>query len=287
MQPDFDPNLLSAPEPSAAWLDASWKALLQLSFAVRGEKTVLVSRQHYGPLSVQRPFYPEGNLCHVYLLHPPGGVVAGDQLGIQIELAPAAQSLLTTPAAGKFYTSTGAEAKQTVKLKVAAQASLEWLPQETIIYEGARLSTDTEVDLHPSGHFIGWEIFALGRPVAGEGFERGQLDLSWRIFCGERLLYRERLVIDAQTFAARWGMNGNSACATLFAYPATPHMLAKVQGLIADQTERGVTLIDNLLICRGIDARADRLRDFFHTVWQLIRADMLQRPACSPRIWAT
>jgi len=247
----------------------------------------LAQRDHYGPLTVQRPFYPEGGVCHVYVLHPPGGIVAGDQLSISASAAAESQALITTPAAGKFYRSGGAQASQSVSLNVASNATLEWLPQETIIYEGARLVSNMNIELEAEAGFIGWEVLALGRPASGEGFDSGEATLNWRISRAGQLFYRERLRLDAIAFAARWGLNGESACGTLFACPASQAHLEAVQQLIGDHPERGVTRIDDMLICRAIDARADRLRDFFQQVWQLIRNDIVHRPACAPRIWAT
>src|SRR5205085_6360717 len=86
-----------------------WQAELRLRFncdapgPLRPGRTRLVERQHRGPLVVQRPFYPEGDPCHVYLVHPPGGVVGGDALRIDATVDPGAHALITTPAATKFY----------------------------------------------------------------------------------------------------------------------------------------------------------------------------------------
>lgn len=264
-----------------------WEAALELGFVAKNAKTVLAHRKYYGPLTVQRPFYPEGGVCHVYVLHPPGGIVAGDRLSISASAAAESQALITTPAAGKFYRSGGAQASQSVSLNVASNATLEWLPQETIIYEGARLVSNMNIELEAEAGFIGWEVLALGRPAAGEGFDSGEATLNWRISRAGQLFYRERLRLDAIAFAARWGLNGESACGTLFACPASQAHLEAVQQLIGDHPSRGVTRIDDMLICRAIDARADRLRDFFQQVWQLIRNDIVHRPACAPRIWAT
>ena len=225
MRPDF----ATPSNPDSLTDSSAWEAELSLGFAQRGDKTVLARREHKGPLTVQRPFYPEGGVCHVYLLHPPGGVVAGDQLSITATVEPDAQALITTPAAGKFYRSGGGEARQTVNLKVSENASLEWLPQETIVYEGAQLNSSMNIDLAEHAHFIGWEILALGRPAAGEGFENGAASLNWRISRAGRLLYLERLRLDAEAFQARWGLFGHSACGTLFVYPATSLQLAVVQ----------------------------------------------------------
>ena len=94
-------------------------------------------------------------------------------------------------------------------------------------------------------------------------------------------------MIDARSFAANWGLNGHSACGTLFACPATVLQLEAVRQLIGESAGRGVTLIDDMLICRALDTRADRLRDFFQHVWRILRPDVVQRDACTPRIWAT
>lgn len=264
-----------------------WQARLELGFVHKYGKTVLTHRRHFGPLTVQRPFYPERDVCHVYVLHPPGGVVAGDNLTIDVNAATGSAALVTTPAAGKFYRSAGELARQTVTLKVAADASLEWLPQETIIYEGARAATELKLELEATTRFIGWEMLALGRPAADEGFTMGEAGMNWQIFRAGELFYRERLKIDAQAFAANWGLNGNSACGTLFASPATSAQLESVQQLIGDSEGRGVTLIDDMLICRALDSRADRLREFFQLVWRTLRPDVVKRDACAPRIWAT
>ncbi|OAI23462.1 urease accessory protein UreD [Methylomonas koyamae] len=280
-------NCAASAHPIASTDTTAWEAELTLGFSQRGDKTALLNRAHRGPLTVQRPFYPEGEVCHVYLLHPPGGVVAGDRLTINANVESEAQALITTPAAGKFYRSGGGEAQQTVNLKVAEHSSLEWLPQETIVYDGARLSANMHIELAEQSRFIGWEITALGRPAAGEGFSDGCAELNWRIQRDGRLFYLERQHLDGQAFLARWGLSGHSACGTMFVYPATSLHLAAVQELIGDEANRGVTLIDELLICRGLDRQADLLKGFFERVWGVVRGDMIGKEVCLPRIWAT
>ena len=264
-----------------------WQARLHLNFAQSNDKTLLVKREHIGPLTVQRPFYPEGGACHIYILHPPGGIVGGDDLSINVKAAPHSHALITTPAAGKFYRSSGAQAKQAVEITIANGATVEWLPQETIIYEGAQLKSSVKVDLAADARFIGWEILSMGRPACYENFDYGLADLSWQIYCEDRPVLLERLYLDAKAFSARWGLQGNSACGTLFATPASSESFAAVQGLIGDTKGRGVTRIDNLLVCRALDIRSDRLRGFFEQVWAIVRPDTVQRKVCSPRIWAT
>ncbi len=264
-----------------------WQAKLELGFEQKHGKTLLAHRRHQGPLTVQRPFYPEGGVCHVYILHPPGGIVGGDRLNLYISAEQHSHALITTPAAGKFYRSGGELAVQTVSIKVKEGAALEWLPQETIIYQGAQLKSMVNVELAAGARFIGWEILSLGRPASGEIFDVGFADMSWQVYYQGQPLFLERLYLDAKAFAARWGLQGLSACGTLFASPAGAESLAAVQQLIGDSKGRGVTLIDDLLVCRAIDDRSDQLRSFFEQVWAIVRPDSVQRKACAPRIWTT
>ena len=146
-------------------------------------RTRLVERHHKGPLIVQRPFYPEGDPCHVYLVHPPGGVVGGDELRIDVQVDAGAHALITTPAATKFYRCDGRHSSQTQELR-AAGATLEWLPQENIFYRGADVRTATRVQIDADSRFIGWEINCLGLPARGEHFDAGALRLDlelWRV----------------------------------------------------------------------------------------------------------
>lgn len=264
-----------------------WQAKLDLAFAKPADKTVLVGRQHHGPLVIQRPFYPEGEVCHVYLLHPPGGVVGGDELTVNISAGNDSHALLTTPAASKFYRSNGILARQTVVINIEDGAMVEWLPQETIIYEGAQLKSQIKVDLAAQAKFIGWEILSLGRPASGEGFDQGQVDLLWQIHCNEQPMLRERLRLDALAFAARWGLQGFSACGTLFAKPVNKVLADKVRFLFQDKSLCGVTLIDDLLICRALDTRSDKIRGFYEQIWQVLRPEVTGKSDCPPRIWAT
>lgn len=273
--------------PAEKPVKQGWEAELYLRFTKKGTKTLLSHRSHRGPLTVQRPFYPEGGICHVYLLHPPGGIVAGDRLLIDIHATDKTEALITSPAAGKFYRSAGDEANQTVNLQVDEGAALEWVPQETIIYQGARLTSKITIHLKQNARFIGWEILALGRPASNETFNAGEVNLNWQIFHNNQLMYLEKMHIDVKAFMANWGLNKLSTCATLFAFPATSIQLDKVRKLIGDAPNQGVTLIDELLICRTNNNKTEPVRTFFESVRAEIRADIVQRKTYTPRIWAT
>jgi len=264
-----------------------WKAHLNLGF-IRGQnKTLLSKRSHYGPLTVQRPFYPEAEVCHVYILHPPGGIVGGDQLAIDIDVDKSAEALITTPGAGKIYRSVGKQAVQKVSIKVRDDATLEWLPQETIVFEGAQLVSDVRIDLETNARFIGWEILALGRPAAGEGFKQGKVFLNWQIFRDDSPLFLERMRMDSEAFESRWGLNQCSSFGSLFAVGASTLSLEAVRDLIGDTSGMGVTLIDDLLICRATANKTALIRQFFENVRAIIRHEIVNKPDYTPRIWAT
>src|SRR6188474_1479086 len=112
---------------------SGWLGRLELRLERHSGMTRITHRLHQGPLLVQRALYPEGDdMPHLYIVHPPGGVVGGDRLETLIELGPGAEALVTTPAAQKLYRSAGPESVIQNRLCVGERAALEWLPSETI-----------------------------------------------------------------------------------------------------------------------------------------------------------
>lgn len=112
--------------------------MLDLRFQRLHGKTTLTTRHHVGPLTVQRPFYPEEETCHLCLLHPPGGIVGGDELIINAIIGSDCHTLITMPGASKFYRSSGAQAHLQQNLTLCNNATLEWLPQDSIFSRRSR-----------------------------------------------------------------------------------------------------------------------------------------------------
>ena len=281
-----------------------WQARLTLGFQRQHARTILGSCAHYGPLRVQRPFYPEGDdLCHVALLHPPGGVVGGDELRIDVALHPDARALVTTPAAGKFYRSAGPRARQIQHLRVAAGAALEWLPQENIVYSGARVHAGTHVELQGDARFIGWEILCLGRPAAGERFATGDYRQDFELWRDGEPLYLEhgRYAGGHPILDARWGLQSQPVSATLVCVGAPPDGVATIRAgweestdstaapWPAEQSEERATAtqLDGVLVCRYLGPSTARARRFFTLAWSVLRPKVLGRPPCPSRFWNT
>lgn len=278
---------------AAAHTPGGWRAELTLGFARRAGRAVLARRHHCGPLAVQRSFHPEpDDACHVYLLHPPGGVVGGDELRIDIALEADARVLITTPAAGKFYRSAGHWARQHNVLRVAAGAWLEWLPQEAIVYDGARVAAATRVELEPGAGFLGWEIVCLGRPAADECYSCGGLDLSFEIHRGGAPLWWERSRLDggAPVLGAPWGLAGHSVIGTLVCATNVAGALAALrhatEGLAGDGLF-SATQLDDVLVCRYLGDHAQTARRCFTAAWQALRPRAFGRAAVVPRVWLT
>lgn len=277
---------------------SNWEAELNLKFAARPNKTVLAERQQRGPLAVQRPFYPEGDICHAYILHPPGGVVGGDQLTTQISVEAGASALLTTPGATKFYRSTGAQAMQEQHFNISG--TLEWLPQENIFFPAAQSQLITNIHLATDAAYIGWEVQCLGRPVIGERFTEGGLIFASKLYRERKPLFIDRLQIQGERdLMGAAGLRNQPVMATLLAIPAHTETIAEGQREVLDvaraccenialvQGTVGCTLLNNVLVVRYLGSSTAEAHRLLRVVWQAIRPLITGREAVTPRIWNT
>jgi urease accessory protein len=316
---------------------SGWRAELSLGFTAEpGEDrptdeaapatlpTRLTTRAHRGPLVVQRPFFPEGRgVPHVYLLHPPGGIVGGDSLRVEVSVGPRAHALLTTPAATKVYRTRGPRSTQAQRLTVAAGAALEWLPQETILFDGAAIDLDTTVVLADGARFIGLETLCFGLPARGESFAAGRCRQRFELWSDVgRPLVIERGRFDAgdAVHGAPWGLGGARVHGLMVATPFTGDgtLLTRLREIAATSTttittpsasnararvtdgagsgpttpttdRAAVTVVgDGRVLCfRFVGASTERARRFFQEAWIALRPSMIGSPAVLPRIWAT
>ncbi len=287
----------SAPESAAP---EGWRAELRLSLGRRHDRTRVLARSHLGPLVIQRPFYPEpGGACHLYLVHPPGGIVGGDRLELSVDVNDAGHGVLTTPAATKLYRSNGATARLTQRFKVSRGAALEWLPQETIAFSGALSRLETHVELEAGASFIGWETLCLGRPACGEGFSAGQLSQRLQIVRDGTLLVSERLLLDGggPALSERWGLAGHSTIATLVAVPGDSagdigrngvELVEQVRAAVPEDAGLvGVSWLSGALLCRFLGDGTGPAQTVLRSAWRALRPVLLGCSAVPPRIWAT
>lgn len=279
-----------------------WRGQISLGIEARANKSVLAHTQHQGPLRVQRPFYPEADgCCHVYLLHPPGGLVIGDELEIHASLGNKAQALLTTPSAGKIYGAKNRAALQiqNVNMQVAEGACLEWLPQETIVFDSAQARLKTRIDIIDNGLFFGWDIVRLGRAASGEIFNTGSCYQDIEIWKNQRPLFIEknkieknRIVAGSDLHTSSWGLRNCNTTGTLY---ATTSLTREAIDLLYERldafTEQkdlwGLTQKEEIFIARYLGNSVTSCRKGFELIWRETREAFNNKKAVTPRIWNT
>ena len=279
----------------------SWTGSLRLGYRrdlLRGEARTVLHDRHDGPLRVLASLYPErAAVCHSVLVHPPGGLVGGDTLDIEVALEPGAHALITTPGATRYYRSTGATATQRLRATLADGARLEWLPLETLAYSGCIAANLMRFELAPGAEMIGWDVLALGLPASAQPFETGRytqcIELPGR--------WLERGVIDAldtPLLDSPLGWAGARVLATLWfaagsALPAVQReaLLGAARAATegdALQRQAGTTAVhDGVIVLRALAPRVEPAMTLLTRVWAAWRSAAWELPASAPRVWRT
>lgn len=256
------------------------------------------------------------------MLHTAGGIVGGDRLSLQANLLPQTQALVTTAAAAKVYRSNGQVAYQDTQLTLTEETCLEWLPQDTIIFDGAIYRQDLRVDLAPGAIWLGWDVTRLGRSARGEKFLSGVWQSHIEVWQGDRLLWLDpqQIIGGSETLDS---LHGLDACPVIGSFAligqtVSPELVKQARELwvegrkdleikngefafiqnpksqipeVASQAvtsinaEIGVTRLMSGLLCRYRGHSSMEARRWFIQVWHLLRRSCLQRSACLPRVW--
>jgi len=267
----------------------SWHAELELGYARFGDCTRPVTRRHLGPLRVQKHLYAEGpQVCQHIIVHPPGGIAGGDRLAISARVEADAWAQLTSPGAAKWYRATG-PAYQTLDLKVAAGATLEWLPQETIVFSAAQAELSTCIDLEGDARLFYWDMVALGRPASGERFDRGHFQSQLDIRRDGQLLWHERQRIQGGDglLDSPIGLDGQPVFATLLVSGEIDSELLERCRSVPTRVRGDLTQLPGLLVARCLAGEALHARAWLIELWRLLRPALLGREAVPPRIWNT
>ncbi|MGB5446578.1 MAG: urease accessory protein UreD [Psychromonas sp.] len=284
-----------------------WLAHLQLEFGRTGHGTQLMRTQRKGPLLVQKAFYPEGKECaHIYLLHPPAGIVSGDELRVTMDIKTAAHTLITTPGANRFYRARedlsigDPQQTQITTLHLESLAQCENFPQETIVYSGAAGVNSVDIHLAADSVYLGWDITCLGLPSSQQPFVNGSYTQLNRLFCDNKLVYHDRISISAENNLLNHpaGLAGNSVFATFIIY--APGKLQNSQQFTAlvdslrlqvEQAQAmdkiSITNIQGLLVIRYLGQHAQECKELFIQLWVIARPICLNKAALQPRIWHT
>ena len=241
---------------------------------------------------MQKPLYPEGpELCHAVVLHPPGGIAGGDALQLKVHVDAGAQALITTPGATRWYKANGRSASQSISM--AVDGTLEWLPQEAIVFDAAQVDSKIDIALARGARMIGWDIVALGRRASGERFEHGAFRQQLRLALdGEPVwIERTRIAGGDRLLESPIGLAGHHVFGCLWAAGVewTDDEFAAMRAELgaAAETAPLTRLSSTLVVARTLAASTAEARSTLEAVWNGLRPRMLHRPAQAPRLWAT
>lgn len=276
---------------------AHWLANLILNFSEKNGRSYLAKKQHSGPLVIQKTLYPEGeSICHGIIIHPPGGVAGGDELILNVSMQANASALLTTPGAGKWYKANGAPASQHLQFDLTDQSSLEWLPQENILFDGSIVNFSADIQLGIDAKYAGWEILCFGRQAKGETWQTGKLKQKLVIKRADKTIWQESAHLQANDrfFHSKIGLSSNvvSASFVIAAGVVPAELFAQCQQFeidnASDSTAKfGVSALPEVFSARYIGMSAQSARHYFEGLWQLLRPWYASRSATRPRIWNT
>jgi urease accessory protein len=259
---------------------------------------IIAHFQHDGPLRILQSLHPEGDsVCHNVLVHPPGGLVGGDTLDIQINVEKNSHGLITTPGATRFYKSLDEPATQSVHARLEEGARLEWLPLEALAYNQCHAENKAIFELAPSAELMGWDITALGLPAAALPFEQGSFSQHIEI----PGVWREQGRIDASDLRllnGPLGLAGHRCMATLFFASGHPIERARRERALDDvraimdahslRMTAGATAPNpQVLVVRVLSPLVEPAMDLFKTLRASWRASLWDMAASNPRIWST
>jgi urease accessory protein len=271
----------------------------EIGFAVRDGATRLTQLYQHDPMRVLFPTPEAGDASLAVLVTTSGGLVAGDHVEIAIRLEPHAVAHVTASAAEKIYRSTGATTEIVQNLSVDEGAWLEYLPPETILFDGARLRRHTQIALAPGAGFLGGGILVFGRRARGEGFTHGLLHEEWQVSRGGRLVWGDALHLDDAAggdieaiIADPACFDGAASCATLILAPpgADPQRFVEDARAVQQQSpapglRAGVTAVGSLLVARWLGPDPPVLRCAYGDLACHLRGAAMGLPARLPRLW--
>jgi urease accessory protein len=267
---------------------------LQLRFQYEEDRTVMTERRHTGPLQVQKPLYPEGHsVCHTVILHPPGGMAEGDTIKIDVTQGPGSKTVLTSPAATKWYKSRNNFSSQEVRIRLGERAQLDWLPPENILFQHARASFRFQLELGEEASAIGWETFVFGRRAMGETWDAGALRINSQFVDRQGLLWAEKASITggSRLRTAAQGLAGLPIAGMLWAAGSNCNQtLAETLSPslpFTDTLRAGVTCFNRgVLVVRAVAQRIEPLRELMVSCWSFLRPAIHGRHSQPLRLWS-
>lgn len=286
----------SSPPTRAAAGAQSWRQQVhghaEVTFARRAGADRLTHLAHHDPLRVLFPAPARGDIPLAALVNSSGGMVAGDRLDIAFSVGPGAHGMALGAAAEKIYRSPAAMCEIAVTLEAGEHAWLEWLPQETILFEGARLRRCNQVNLAAGARLLAGEMLIFGRAAHGEDLTSGAIEDRWALYREGRLVWADILRMQGELtrpLRAAAGLAGARAVATLiYAGPDAADMLSVARDLLpapGGDIRVAASVVNGVLVLRWLGGAPERLRVAYGAFWGAMRAHLAGLPAALPRLW--
>lgn len=257
----------------------SWHGHLDLVYQYHQQQTKIVSAYSVAPFKIQSPFYPQGKeKCHSLILHTAGGIVGGDYLSQNIHLQPQAQVLISNPAATKIYGSKSKTAQQNIKINLEKNSHLEYLPQETIVYNQGQFKQTLKIELGLQATWIGWEIIRFGRTARGEIFSQGEWKSSTEVWQNQIPLWIDKQWFpgNEKLFSSQNGLAGKPVCASLslLGKAIAQDLITQIRDLGRKGNYNGQLGVSQLLkglLCRYRGNSVAEAKNWFTDTVQLLR----------------
>ncbi len=265
----------------------------RLSFAADGDGvTRLEDLYQRDPQRILFPNAPKDDIFQAVVVTTSGGLVGGDKISVDIKTGETAAALVTAQAAEKIYRSAGADTVIDVSLTANAGSWLEYLPQETILFEGSRLRRQTNINVAEDGKLLAGEIIVFGRLGHGERFLTGLAHDGWEVSQKDRLVWAEALHLEDDigiTLDDPACFDGAVAMATaVYCGPDAEASLATAREILECQTSRtlsAATIVNGILVIRWLGKDALDLRNDFGAFWGAFRNKLAGLPTTLPRLW--
>lgn len=266
-----------------------WRAYLELEFKRSSQGiTTLALNRHEGPLMVQKPFYPE-KACHIYMLHPPGGIASCDELNVKVNALKGTKVLITTPGATKYYKTDSRRSSVRQDIYVDEDASVEFLPAQNIFYKGTRTKVCTSIYLTGNASFSFRDISKFGIKEEDFPFDNSSYLNVIRIIKDGKLVFKESTLIDGNDdYSGIASMNSNPYVGTFICSKVSESTMEGIEKILESENfTASAGIINNFTVIRFLGAKNEPIENAIVQIWALTRKENVSLSPCYPRIWST
>jgi urease accessory protein len=258
---------------------------IRAAFAQSAGRTAIESLAERGGYRLKFP-HTHTDWCEGVVVNTGGGVVGGDRVSTEVSAGPGTNVVLTTQSAERIYRSIGPCSELDVQLRIGPGGRLHWLPQETILFSGARLARRFDVELDESATLLMAETIVFGRAASGEEMSGGRLSDQWRVRRNGQLAFAEATRLDEISKAAlsRPAVLAGARAVAIVLYASTDAeaRLENVRSALEEaHAEVGASAWNGMLVMRAMGETSDSVRRDVKTVIEVLSG------AALPRVWST